>query len=133
MDNAQESRNLPKKIILIAEDDFYIRDLYVIQARKAGYFVIEAIDGQELLDKVKEHPDLILLDIMLPKINGLTALRRIKENPQTSNIPVIVVTNSEDLRTEQEAKSLGVYTYLLKIKNSPDQVISAIKTYFESS
>lgn len=132
MDNPQPSPTQPiiKKKILIVEDDFFIRDLYEIQARKSGYEVITATDGQEALTKVKdETPDLVILDIMLPKMDGISVLKAIKMDGHLSKIPCILVTNLEDSLKEREAKQEGAAAYFLKIKTTPQQLIDSLAQY----
>ena len=130
MDNT--SNNIPfKKKILIVEDDFYIRDIYELQAKHEGYDVMTAADGEEALKKVRsELPDLVLLDLMLPKVDGMTVLKTIKQDPQLQKIPCVVLTNLEDSTKEQEALSLGAAAYLLKIKYTPGSAIETLKKYF---
>lgn len=132
MDNVPPSPNQPanKKKILIVEDDFFIRDLYEIQARKAGFEVITAIDGEDGLGKVKtETPNLVILDIMLPKMDGISILKAIKQDPKLSSIPCVLVTNLEDPLKEREAKQEGASAYYLKIKTSPQELITNISQY----
>jgi len=83
-----------KEKILIIEDDFFIRELYERQFTKEGYNIVSSEDGPNgLLLSSQENPDLILLDIMLPKLNGLDLLRTLKSKEETKNIPVILLTN----------------------------------------
>lgn len=118
--------------ILIVEDDFFIRDLYELQAKKSGFEVVTASDGEEALNKAKdEMPKLILLDLMLPKMDGITVIKTLKSDPRFLNVPCILITNLEDSTKEQEAKSAGAAAYMLKIKNTPEQVIENIKTYLK--
>lgn len=120
---------LPKKV-LIVEDDFFIRDLYQIEAQKFGYLVSYAADGEEALNKIKtEHPDIILLDLMLPKIDGIEVLKTLKSDPTLSKIPVIIATNVEDPEKEKEALSLGALDYMLKVRFTPDKIIENLKKY----
>lgn len=119
-----------KKKILIVEDDFFIRDLYELQARKAGYDVVIAADGAEAIEKTrKEAPDILLIDLMLPKMDGLTVMKTVKADSRFSNTPCVIVTNLEDATKEQEAKSAGAAGYLLKIQNTPEMVIQSLATY----
>lgn len=119
-----------KKKILIIEDDFYIKDLYAIESRAAGFEVETASDGEEALVKIKSvNPDLLILDIMLPKMDGISVLKQVKQDPVHSKIPVIIITNLEDPAKEQEAKSLGAKEYLLKIRTNPTELIEKVKGY----
>lgn len=120
-----------KKKILIVEDDFYIKDLYEIQARKVGYDVITASDGEEAISKaLSELPDLILIDLMIPKVDGISVIKNLKSNPKFRNIPIIIITNLEDFAKEKEAREAGASGYMLKIKYTPEMVIDNLKDYF---
>lgn len=119
-----------KKKLLIVEDDFYIRDLYVLQARNEGFDVVEAPDGADALQKAKSgNFDVILVDLMIPNIDGITLIKTLKSDPKFTNIPFIVITNLEDSAKEQEARKAGASEYLLKIKNSPESVMETVKKF----
>lgn len=118
------------KKILIVEDDFFIRDLYVLQATKEGFEVVEAGDGEEGLQKAKVGSfDAILIDLMIPKLDGISLIKALRADPKFAKTPCIIITNLEDSTKEQEAKSIGATAYLLKIKNTPESVINTVKTY----
>lgn len=119
-----------KKKILIVEDDFFIRDLYEIEAKRAGYDVITAADGQEGVDMAKKViPDLLLIDLMLPKMDGISIIKNLKVFSEFANIPCLIITNLEDETKEREAKAAGAAAYMLKIRFTPEMVIQAIKTH----
>ncbi len=112
------------------EDDFFIRDLYQIEAVNQGLDVIVAVDGQEALKKIKdEKPGAVLLDLMLPKMDGLSVLAAINRDDQIKNTPVVVITNLSDSQSQQKALALGAKKYMLKIDNNPDVVIGEVKKY----
>ena len=116
------------KILLIDDDPLLVR-MYQKKLENDGYMVATAGDGEEGLAKVAEFsPDLILLDIMMPKMNGLLVLKKLKENPATANIPVVMLTNvgSSDQDAE-EGLELGAVAYLVKAVNRPSTVISKVK------
>ena len=117
---------MPK--ILIADDDFILRELYKIRLMHAGFVVHEAIDGPQVVEMVeKVHPDVVLLDIMMPRMNGLDALKLIKSNPATKEIPVIILTAlMQDFRNSHSAISLA-NDYILKSDVMPGQVIERIE------
>lgn len=120
-----------KKKILVVEDDFYIREIYQMEAEYEGYIVIAAADGQEAIEKVKlERPDLVLLDLMLPKVDGITVLKTIKSDPQLQHIPCVILTNLEDEAKKQEAKDAGAANYILKVQGTPQSVIRSLSKYF---
>lgn len=118
------------KKVLIVEDDFFIRDLYELEARRVGYEVTSVADGDEAIQKAKEIiPDLLLIDLMLPKKDGISVIREIKTNESLKDKPCIIVTNLADPNKEQEAREAGAVAYLLKVKNQPSQVIETFRRY----
>ena len=93
MDNNPKSQN-GKISILIVEDDKFLRELLVRKVESAGFVTSVAIDGKEALKKIKEElPRLVLLDLVLPGIDGFEVLRQVKANPQTSKVLVIILSN----------------------------------------
>lgn len=132
MPPSQPQQSASKKRLLIVEDDFFIRDLYVLQANKEGFEVVEAADGEEGLQKAKaDNFHAILIDLMIPKVDGITLIKTLKADPKFTNVPCIVITNLEDAAKEQEAKNAGASAYLLKIKNTPESVMNTVKTYLQ--
>lgn len=122
--------NESKKKVLVAEDDFYIRDLYVIQGKLMNFEIITAGDGEETIEKIKSSlPHIVILDLMLPKADGLTVLKTVKSNPDLGHIKFLIATNLEDSRTEEEAKKLGALDYLLKVNYSPHMILEQALKY----
>ena len=101
--------------ILLAEDDRFLRRAAEATLKQLGYTVIAAVDGEETLRLARaEKPDLILLDLIMPKIQGFEVLRQLKQDPATRAIPVVVLSNlSQDSDTKQ-AEALGAAGYLIK-------------------
>lgn len=90
--------------------------------------MISALDGEEGLRKVKEKkPDLILLDLILPKVYGFDLLKQLKADPETKDIPVIVLTNLEGTGDIEKALQLGATTYLVKASYTLEEVVEKIK------
>lgn len=119
-----------KKIILVVEDDMYVRDIYLIQGKILGIDTPTAIDGSEAITKIKTlKPNLVLLDLMLPKVDGMTVLKTIKADPLHAGTQFIITTNLDDTTTEDEAKKLGVLHYLLKTDYTPLKVLEVAKKY----
>ena len=111
------------KKILIAEDEKSIANAYGDHLGREGYSIEYAYDGEEALEKAKEFmPDLILLDIVMPKMDGITALKKLKENDGTKDIPVIMLTNLESSQSAAEAMEAGSYQYLVKTNYTLDDV-----------
>ncbi len=121
---------LPPKKLLIVEDDFYIRDIYKIAAKNKGYVVYTAADGEEALSLAKvAHPDIILLDIMLPKVSGIDILKTIKSWEGYKDVPIIMVTNVGENETYQQALQAGAADYILKVQQTPVQIIEGLEKY----
>ena len=122
-----------EKKILIIEDEQFIRELYRDEIKREGYNTYTAENGKEGLLKVYElKPDLILLDIMLPKLSGLSLLKEIKNNKGVKDIPVILLTNLGQDSVIKEAFSLGAEGYLLKASYTPAQIIEEINKFFKN-
>jgi CheY-like chemotaxis protein len=121
------------QLILLVEDDLFVRDLYVRTLKRAGYKLEYAIDGEEGLQKTHElKPDLILLDIMLPKMNGIEMLRTVKTDDTVKDIPIFLLTNLGQDTIIREAFSIGASGYILKARLLPQEVIKIIDRFFET-
>lgn len=119
------------KKILIIEDEKILAEMYRDIFSQTGYEVSLAFTSEEGVELVKkEKPDLILLDILLPKENGIFFLKKIKKNPQTSSISVVALSNYDEPRTRKEAESLGIKAYLLKTDFTPQELVEKVKEYF---
>jgi len=116
------------KKILFIEDEAALQEAFGGFLGQAGYKVINALDGEIGLRLAKtEKPDLILLDIVLPKYNGFEVLERLKTEKKTENIPVIVLTNMEKIDDINKAIELGAKTYLVKTQYELGEVMEKIK------
>ncbi len=101
--------------ILLAEDDRFLRKAAEATLRQHGFSVVTAVDGEEALRlALAEAPALILLDLIMPKIQGFEVLRALKANPATAAIPVIVMSNLGQPHDVQQALEAGAATYLIK-------------------
>jgi len=118
-----------KKKILIVEDDQFLHKILAMKIKAAGFDVISAYDGESALKKIKERPDLILLDLILPQMSGFEFLGEIKINEEYKKIPVIVLSNLGQEEDIERAKSLGAVDYLVKANFSIDEVIKKIKEW----
>lgn len=120
--------NPVQKRILLVEDEDFIRDLYLRQLTKAGFLVEAVADGQAALDTLKVKTfDLLLLDIMLPGINGLQVLREFKTQYPNSPMITILLTNLGQEAVIKEGFELGAQAYLIKASYTPDQVVNEVK------
>lgn len=121
-----------KNKILLIEDDLDLRELYTEILKEASFAVASAADGQTGLTlALAGGYDLLLLDIMLPKIDGLQILKNLKSNAQLSKIPVILLTNLDRESIIKEGFSLGADGYIIKSEDTPDQVVAEVKKLLE--
>jgi len=117
-----------RKRILIVEDDLFIRELYQKQLEMAGYNVDVAVDGLEGREKVlTNNYNLALLDIMLPRMNGLELLELIKKEPTKKDIPVIILSNLGQDSVVEKGLSLGAINYLVKADITPMEMLNVIQ------
>jgi len=116
------------KRILIIEDDKFLRELIVRKLTGEGFDVSEAVDGEEGLKKIKEEkPDLVLLDLILPGIDGFEVLARMKEESALASIPVIILSNLGQREEVEKGMKLGAIDYLIKAHFTPGEIIEKIK------
>lgn len=101
--------------VLLIEDDRFLRRAGEASLRQRGFAVTVAVDGQEGLAKVREEiPDLILLDLLMPKLSGIEVLRALRSDEATRKIRVLILSNSSREQDLEEIKALGVTDYLVK-------------------
>lgn len=123
----------PKKILLV-EDEPFMQDLYKYTLTHEGLEVVIAPDGEKALSFITSEGagiDLILLDIMLPKMNGIEFLKSIKANKNLSPIPVVLLTNLGAGDIIKNAFKIGAQGYLLKAKVGPYEIVEKIKPFLE--
>lgn len=119
--------------MLIVEDERSISQAYGDHLTREGYNVNFAYDGLEgILEAKRVMPDLILLDIVMPKMDGIAMLRKLKEDPNLDNIPVIILTNLESKESAMEAFRMGSSNYLVKTNYTLDDVTIKIKEVITS-
>ncbi|MEI7808501.1 MAG: response regulator [Verrucomicrobiota bacterium] len=122
--------NPPKKI-LIADDQLYMIRLLEMTLKKGGYEVISCRDGNDALaSATRLQPQLIVLDLIMPGLDGFGALRQLKENPVTQNIPVIVLSTKGHTLTRVETEQAGAAQFFTK-PFSPVQLLDEIKRILE--
>ncbi len=118
--------------ILIIEDDFYISDIYEKAFTAGGYDVSTAADGEEgVLKAASGTYDVILVDIMLPKMNGIDVLRRLREVGATGETPIFMTTNLGQDNILKEAFKIGADGYFIKAQLRPVNLVSEINKFFE--
>lgn len=114
--------------ILITEDDPLMSRMYQKVFTFEGYEVVTAADGEECLTKARaERPTIILLDVMMPKMNGIQALERLKADPETTAIPVIMLTNLAGQQDAEIAMSHGAVQYIIKSEHEPKELADIVR------
>jgi two-component system alkaline phosphatase synthesis response regulator PhoP len=126
---------MEQKTILLVEDDQILVKMYQRKFEKEGFKVLSAFDGEEGLNTLKSaqpKPSIILLDVMLPKINGFAVLEKVKKEANFKDIPVILLTNLGGAQEDREkGKNLGAVDYLVKSDLTPNQVVEKVKEYIK--
>jgi len=115
--------------ILVIEDDTFLRELIVQKLLKEGYEIVEAVDGEDGIKKVtEEKPDIILLDIILPGIDGFEVLKKIKEDEKVQDIPVIILSNLGQQDDIDKGIKLGAKDYLIKAEFTPGEIVEKVRS-----
>jgi DNA-binding response OmpR family regulator len=116
-----------KKILLI-EDDSFLIDIYTTKLKESGFSVEVASEGEEAIRKVKEGKfDLVLLDIVLPKVDGWDILRQIKAESKLDDLKVVIISNLSQKEEVEKGMNLGAEKYLIKAHYTPSEVVREIK------
>ena len=120
--------------ILVAEDDRFLRKAAEMALKRQGYTVLTAADGEEALRAAQsELPDLILLDLIMPKVNGFDVLQALKKEAPTAKIPVIVMSNLGQDRDVQQAMDAGAAAYLIKTDLSLQALVQRVEEALTAS
>jgi len=121
-----------KKIIFLVEDDLFLSDMYRTKFELSGYDVPHAEDGESAVRMIKEaKPDLILLDIVLPKKSGFDVLREIKLDANLRKVPVILLTNLSQKDDVDKGFELGANDYIIKAHFTPAEVVAKVEKLLE--
>ncbi|OGY84433.1 MAG: hypothetical protein A3F54_00650 [Candidatus Kerfeldbacteria bacterium RIFCSPHIGHO2_12_FULL_48_17] len=121
---------IDSKKILIAEDDNFLRGMYQSKLEMEGFLVDSAENGKQALKAVEKNPpDLILLDILMPVMNGFEFLRQLQASKKYRKIPVILLTNLSGKEDVDKGIQLGAKDYLVKVHFTPEEVIKKIKEH----
>ncbi|MEY4723149.1 MAG: hypothetical protein RLZZ324_662 [Candidatus Parcubacteria bacterium] len=117
-----------KTKVLIVDDDAFLSGIYATKLDMEGFEVVSARDGEEgVKTALKELPDLILMDVLMPKVDGFEALKKIKADPTTAKIPVIMLTNLGQKEDVEKGLSEGAADYLIKAHFVPAEAVAKIK------
>jgi two-component system phosphate regulon response regulator PhoB/two-component system alkaline phosphatase synthesis response regulator PhoP len=116
------------KKVLVIEDEEFLRKLIATKLVNSNYEVIEAVDSECGLKKIKDaKPDIVLLDLILPGMDGFTFLEKIKDDPETKEIPVIILSNLGQKEEIEKGLKLGAKDFLVKANLTPKDIIEKIK------
>lgn len=116
------------KRILLVEDDKMLSDMYITKFKKEGLTVSQAHDGAEGLEKIKqEKPDLVLLDIIMPKLDGFAVLKAIKSDDALKHIHVLLLTNLGQSEDVSKGNELGADDYFIKANHTPAEIVEKVK------
>ncbi len=117
-----------KKKVLVVDDEPVLLNLLISKIKEAGFETIGAADGDEGLRKaLVEHPDLILLDIVMPKMDGITVLKKLRQDDWGRKTPVIILSNLNTAEAVEKSLANGVYDYLVKIDYTLDDLVAIVK------
>ncbi len=127
---AKYYKNKGMKKILIIEDEKMLSDMYEDRFLREGFDVYCAVDAEDGMEMAKEiKPDLIILDILLPKENGTEFLERLRKTDEINNTKVIAYSNYDDVDSKKKAKTLGAKEYLIKTNYTPKEIVDIIRKY----
>lgn len=119
---------------MIIEDDSFLSSLIVEKFMKLGFEVDSAMDGEDGLKKILNNKyDLVLLDMILPKIDGFKVLEEVKKNQSLKGLPIIVASNLYDKNDIDKAVSLGARDYIIKAYNSPENIVEKVKLFLQKN
>jgi DNA-binding response OmpR family regulator len=125
MDNTNK-----QKTILLVEDDDNLANVYEMRLQAEGFKTVRVANGEEALQAaLQSHPDLILLDVMMPKVSGFDVLDILRNTPETASVKIIMLTALSQEADQERAKSLGVNDYLIKSQVVIADVVDRIKQH----
>lgn len=120
--------------ILIIDDEKILLDLYRDVLVENGFEVVTTTRGQEGIELARsERPDIILLDILMPEVNGFDVAKELKTNPATRDIPIYLLTNLPEDSSEQRVKELGIAGYMMKANTEPTKLAEAIRKIYTAN
>jgi CheY-like chemotaxis protein len=123
--------NANKKLIMIAEDDAFIGDIYEMKLKGAGYEVVLASNGRDAIEKLEDgvRPNIMLLDIVMPYMDGFDVLEAMTQRDEWKDIPVVLLTNLSQKEDVEKGMSLGAKDYLIKSHFTPTEVLKKVEKY----
>lgn len=128
----EQKQKKSQKKVLIVEDDLMLLSMYQLKFKRENFDVYTASDGEPAVQIAKEQrPDIILLDIVLNNSDGFFVLRRLKNIPETSKIPIIMISNLASRQDMDHAAELGANGYLIKARTTPEQLVEKVREELE--
>lgn len=124
-----------KPIVLIAEDEADLREMYTMALSSRGFTVLEAKNGEEALewlDRKYKIINVILLDVVMPQMDGFQTLEKIKADERFKNIPVLISTNLDNEEDKAETMRMGANDYFVKSQHTPEELVNKVKTFIEA-
>jgi CheY-like chemotaxis protein len=122
-----------KNKVLVVEDDEILREVYALKLSMEGFDVVTAGDGMDGLEQAEESaPDLIILDMMMPRMDGIEFLRAYSKKPKGGNAKVLVASNKTISQEIDEAKRLGASDYLVKSQITPDELVVQVRKLLQA-
>src|SRR5690349_5262493 len=123
-----ERNAAPAPSVLLVEDDAVVAQMYRLRLEEDGYLVLTAIDGETGLSMAERfHPEVIIIDIGLPGMNGLELLDTMRASDGIGEIPVLILTNFDDAESERRSFELGAREFLRKSKTTPDALTASVR------
>jgi CheY-like chemotaxis protein len=127
MEDDMEQADSDEVRVLLVEDDAALAQMYRVKLERDGYTVQVAGDGEEALAWLADQlPDLVFLDVRLPRMDGLTFLERLRADPRTQNVPVVIVSNYSEEELVSRGLQLGALEYLVKSQTTPGQLSQGV-------
>jgi CheY-like chemotaxis protein len=128
VDESRASRERMR--VLFVEDDPSVAEMYKLKLELDGYDVEVASDGERALEMARTHPpDMIFLDIRLPKLDGFGVLEALRNDPETANLPVVILSNHSEKQLVERGMRLGALDYLIKTQTTPARLSSGLETW----
>jgi sigma-B regulation protein RsbU (phosphoserine phosphatase) len=120
------------KKVLLVEDDIFVSDVYSTRLLKEGYQVFLMNNGRDAVSWLETNiPDIVLLDIMMPYMDGIEVLKELRQKDSCKEVPVIMLTNLSEKENIREALSLGANDYLIKSHFTPSEIVTKVNVFFE--
>jgi len=128
---SKENNTNGKKVVLIVDDDIIILNLYERMFKNKGMDVHVAKDGEEGLEMIrKEHPDFVVLDIRMPKLDGIEVLKKVREDEEFKDTPILMLTNFDLREYREEVEKLGAVDFLIKTGIKPSEIVKRVVDFF---